>query len=66
MHNEYFFIKDSRNWHAIEAISESLPQTDVISSFALIIETEDPRHISALMVASQKKKVFRILYLIGQ
>lgn len=31
MNSEYPFIEDRRNWHAIEAINENFPQTDVIS-----------------------------------
>ena len=41
MHAQDLFIDDGSNWEAIETISESFPQLDVVPSLALIIETID-------------------------
>ena len=41
MHAEDFFIDQCTNWKAVEAVSECFPELDVISAFALVIETVD-------------------------
>lgn len=38
VHREDLLIDDCGNWQAVEAVGESLPQFDVVSSFALIVE----------------------------
>jgi len=39
MHAEDLLIYDSCNRQAVEAIGESFPQLDVVSTFALVIES---------------------------
>ena len=41
MHAEYLFVNYSSDRETIETISESLPQLDVVSSLALVIEPID-------------------------
>lgn len=53
MHTENFFIDDRSNRQTVETVSEGLPQLDVVSPFALIIEAIDSVNRCTLMVASQ-------------
>ena len=41
MHGEDLLINDGGNGQAVEAVGEGLPQLDVVSSLALIVETVD-------------------------
>lgn len=41
MHGEDLLVNDGGNGQAVEAVGESLPQLDVVSSLALIVETVD-------------------------
>ena len=53
MHTENLLIDDCSDGKAIEAIGESLPEFNVVSSLALIIETINSVDRSALVVASK-------------
>ena len=66
MHSEDLLVDDSSDREAVEAVGESLPQLDVISTLALIVETVDSVDGGALMVATEDKKVLGVLDLIGQ
>lgn len=52
MHTEDFFINNGCNGQAVKAISECLPQFNVVSSLAFIIETVYTVDGGALVVAS--------------
>lgn len=39
VHGENLLVDDGGNWQAVEAVGKSLPQLDVVTSFAFIIET---------------------------
>jgi hypothetical protein len=39
MHSEDLLINDGSNWQAVEAIRKSLPKLDIVSPFALIVES---------------------------
>jgi hypothetical protein len=41
MHAEYFLINKSSDRKAIETVSESFPELDVVSALTFIIETVD-------------------------
>ena len=41
MHGEDLLINNGGDWQAIKAIRKSLPQLDVVSSLALIVEAVD-------------------------
>ena len=66
MHGEDLFINDCSYRQAIEAIGESLPQFNVVSTLTLVIEAVDTVDGSTFMVAAQDEKVFRILDLVGE
>lgn len=64
MHGEDLLINDRGNREAIEAISECLPQLNVVSPLALVVKAIDAINRSTLMVAPENKKVFWVLNLI--
>lgn len=66
MHAQDFLVNNCGNRETVEAISESLPQLDVIASLALIVESIDSVDGSTLVVASEKEEVLRILNLVSQ
>ena len=66
MHCEDLFVDDGRNWQAIEAVGERLPQFDVISSLALIIEAIDTVDRGALVVPTQDEEVLWVFDLVGE
>jgi hypothetical protein len=64
VHAQDLFIYNSSDWQAVEAISESLPELDIISSFAFIVEAVDSIDGGTLVISSQDEEVLWILYLI--
>jgi hypothetical protein len=66
VHCENLLIDDGRDWQAVEAISESLPEFDIIPPLALIVKTIDTIDRCAFVVAAENEEVFRILDLVGQ
>jgi len=66
MHGEDFLIDDGSDWQAIEAIRKSLPKLDIIATLTLIVETINTIDRSALMVAPENEKVFRVFDLVCQ
>lgn len=66
MHGEDLLVNDSGNWQAVEAVGERLPQLDVVTSLALVVETVDAVDAGALVVAAQDEEVLRILDLVRQ
>ena len=66
MHCEDLLINDSGDWKTVEAVCEGLPQLDVVSSFALIVEAVDTVDGGTFVVATQNEEVFWILDLVCQ
>jgi hypothetical protein len=66
MHCEYLLVNDCCNGQAVEAICKGLPQLDIVSSFALIVESIDSVNRSTFVVAAQDEEVFRVFYLVGK
>lgn len=66
MHGENLLVDDGGNRKAVEAVGEGLPELDVVPSLALIVETVYTVDGSALVVAAQDEKVFRVLDLVRQ
>lgn len=64
MHCKNFLVYDCSNWQAIEAVGECLPQLDIVSSLAFVIEAVDAVDRRTFMVSSQNKKILRILDLV--
>lgn len=66
MHGEDLLVNDSSNGETIEAVGEGLPELDVVSTLALIVEAVNTVDGSTLMVAAQNEEVLGILDLVGQ
>lgn len=64
MHREDLLVNDRCNRQAVEAIRERLPKLDVVSSFALIVESIDTVDRGTLVVAAKDEKVLRVLDLV--
>lgn len=66
MHAQNFLVNDSSNGQAVEAVSESFPQFDVISSLALVVKSINTVDGGALVVSSQQKEVLRVFNFVSQ
>lgn len=66
MHGEDLLVDDSSDGEAVEAVCESLPKLDVVSSLALVVEAIDTVDGGALVVAAQDEEVLGVFDLIGQ
>ena len=66
MHGENLFVNDGCNGQAVEAVGKGLPQLDIVSSFALIVETIDTVDRGTLVVATQDEEILWILDLVGK
>lgn len=66
VHGEDLLINDSRDRQTVEAVRKCLPQFDVITTLALVIETVDTVDGSALMVSTQDEEVLGVFDLVCQ
>lgn len=66
MHGENLLVNDGSNWQAIEAVGKSLPQFDVVTSLALVVETVDPVDGGTFVVAAENEEVLRVFDLVCQ
>ena len=66
MHAKNFLINQSGNWQAVETVGESLPQLDVVTALALIIEAIDSVDRGAFVVTSKKKEILRVLNFVSE
>ena len=64
MHGKNLFVNDRSNWQAVEAISESLPKFDIVTSFAFIVEAINSVDWCAFMISSENEEIFWILDLV--
>lgn len=64
MHGEDLLVDDGGNGQAVEAVSEGLPQLDVVSSLALVVESVNTVDRRALMVSAKYKEVLWVLDLV--
>jgi len=66
MHREDLLVNDCGDWEAVEAVGKGLPELDVVSSFAFIVEAVDPIDRRAFVISSEDEEVFRVLDLVRQ
>jgi hypothetical protein len=66
VHSEDLLVDDSGDRKAVEAVCESLPQLDVVTTLALIVEAVNTVDGSALVVATEDEEVLRVLDLVCQ
>lgn len=64
MHGEDLLINDGGNGETVEAVGESLPELDVVSALALIVETVDTVDRGTLVVSTQNEEVLGVLDLV--
>ena len=64
VHGEDLLVDDGGNGQAVEAVGKGLPQLDVVSSFALIVEAVDAVDGGALVVAAENEEVLGVLDLV--
>jgi len=66
VHTEDLLINNSANGKAVEAVSEGLPQLNVVAALALVVETVDSVNGSTLVVATKNEEVLRELDLVSK
>jgi len=66
VHGEDFLVNDSGNRQAVEAVRKCLPQLDIVSPLALVVEPVDAVDRGAFMVATEDEEVLGVLDLVGQ
>jgi len=59
-------VNDGRNRQTIETVCERLPQFDVVSSLAFVIEAVDTVDGGTLMVSPENEEVLRIFNLVSE
>lgn len=64
MHSEDLLIDDGGDGQAVKAVGEGLPQLDVVSPLALVVEAVDAVDGRALVVAAEDEEVLRVLDLV--
>lgn len=64
MHGKDLLVNDGGNGEAVEAVGESLPELDVVSALALIVETVDTVDRGTLVVSTQNEEVLGVLDLV--
>jgi hypothetical protein len=66
VHSEDLLVDDSGNGQAVEAVGEGLPELDVISPFALVVESVNAVDRGALVVATEDEEILGVLDLVGK
>ena len=61
MHGENLLVDDCRNWKAIEAIGEGLPQLDIVPPLAFVVEPVDPVDGGTFVISAENEEVLGIL-----
>jgi len=61
VHREDLLVDDGRDGQAVEAVRECLPQLDVVTPLALIVEAVDTVDGRALVIAAENKEVLGVL-----
>jgi hypothetical protein len=66
VHGENLLVNDGRDGKAVEAVGESLPQLDVVTALALVIESINTVDRGTLVVSTQDEEVLGVLDLVGE
>ena len=66
MHGEDLLVNDGRDGEAVETVSKGLPELDVVSSLALVVEAVDTVDRGTLVVTAQNEEILGILDLVGE
>lgn len=63
---EYFLINNRSNGQAVETVGERLPEFNIVSAFAFIVESVYPIDTGALVITTQQEKILWVLDLVRQ
>ena len=63
---EDLLVHDGGHRQAVEAVSERLPQLDVVAPLALVVEAVNSVDARALVVAAKQEEVLRVFDLVGE
>lgn len=66
MHGKDLFVDDGRNWQAVEAICEGLPELDVVAALALIVEAVDAVDRGTLVISTKNEEILWVFDLVRQ
>lgn len=66
VHGEDLLVDDSGDGKAVEAVGEGLPQLNVVTALALVVEAVDSVDGGTLVVATEDEEVLGVLDLVGQ
>ena len=66
MHAENFLVDQRRDRQAIEDVAKDAPESNGVSTFALIVETIDSVDLGTFVISSEKEEVLRVLNLVAQ
>ena len=66
MHTKDLFVHNGGHRQAVEAVGESLPELNVVTALALVVESIDAVDARALVVSTKNEKVFGVLDLVSQ
>lgn len=64
VHSEDLLIDNGGNRETVEAVGESLPELDVVSSLALVVEAVDTVDRGALVVTAKNEEIFWVFDLV--
>ena len=66
MHAENFLVDQGGDRQAIEDVAKDAPESNGISTFALIVETIDSVDLGTFVISPEKEEVLRVLNLVAQ
>jgi hypothetical protein len=66
MHTQDLLVNTAANRHAIEDITEGLPELDVVAAFAIVVKPIDTCDTSTFVVSTQSEEVFLVLVLVAK
>jgi hypothetical protein len=61
VHAEDFLINESADRQAVETICECFPKSDVISTFAFVVESVNAVDRSAFVISTKKEEILGVL-----
>ena len=66
MHAENFLVDQGGDRQAIEDVAKDAPESNGVSTFALIVETIDSVDLSTFVVSPKKEEVLWVLDLVAK
>jgi hypothetical protein len=66
VHGEDLLVNDGSDWETVEAVGEGLPELDVVSTLALVVESVDSVDGGTLVVTTEDEEVLWVFDLVGE